>query len=1054
MGDPSVQSTPPAAGPRGGGSGARASSLHRDELLARIIDASVDGVLAFDCQFHYTVWNPAMETIAGLPREQVIGRSALDLFPFLRQTGVDQLMARVLEGEHVRSVDLHYRIPETGRQGWYDVNYSPLLGDDGSVVGGLGIIRDVTQRKLDADAERQLARGRAEAALRESEQRFHGIFDQAAAGIAEVDTDGRFVLVNQKFCDITGYCADELLTLRMQEITHPDDLPRNLTLFDRGVTAGSSYVIEKRYIRKDGSLVWVSNSVSTILDPGGAAVRLCAVCIDVSDRKRFEQELNRSRQELQDFLDNATVGLHWMGPDGTILWANAAELEMLGHARGEYVGRHAGEFHVDAHVIADMLARLHAGGAVHNVEARLRCADGSIKHVLIDANVLWEEGRFVHTRCFTRDITKRKQAEDALRRSEQRYRSLVSASTQVVWTTSATGEVVEDLPTWRAFTGQTWEQIQGFGWFEAVHPDDRERVGAVWRESLRTGRPHENEFRARAADGSWRNLLARAVPVIGDDGGVREWIGTCTDVTDRRAAEDALRRSETRFRTLVEQSPLSTQIYAPDGRILQSNAAWERLFGVTIDDVRDYNILADPELEKHGVADVIRRAFAGEGGVVPQIPYCPDRGAFKGQPRWCGATIYPVRDEAGNVREIVLVHEDITERKAAEQQLERAIAHAEAANKAKDRFLAVLSHELRTPLTPVLATVSALEAQADLPRSVRADLEVIRRNVELETRLIDDLLDLTRITKGKLQLNLEPIDLRDLIERAVAICREDVLEKNLLLSVDLPPPGECYARADSARLQQVLWNLIKNAVKFTPPGGKIIVSWSRDDGGHVSVRVSDTGIGIEPGVMPRLFRAFEQGSPETSHRFGGLGLGLTISKALTELHRGTLSVHSDGRDKGATFTVRLPAAPKPASATPDATSSPAVSPAAPAEAPARPCRILLVEDHADTARIMLRLLRGHRYDVQWAGSIEGALKVAAEHPFDLVVSDLGLPDGSGLELMRHLRERYGLKGIALSGYGMEEDIRQSREAGFLEHLTKPVNFASLREMIQAVTTKG
>jgi PAS domain S-box-containing protein len=499
--------------------------------------------------------------------------------------------------------------------------------------------------------------------------------------------------------------------------------------------------------------------------------------------------------------------------------------------------------------------------------------------------------------------------EEALARSEERYRSLVAATAQIVWVTTAAGEIVEDLPTWRAFTGQTFEQMKGYGWIEAVHPDDRDRVRREWNDSLRNGEPTENEFRVRHADRSWRHVSARTVPVKNPDGSVREWIGTCTDITDRRTSEEALQR-------------------------------------------------------------------------------------------------------------------------AKEQ--------AEAANRAKDQFLAVLSHELRTPLTPVLATVSALEMQNDLPRVVKADLEVIRRNVELETRLIDDLLDITRISKGKLQLYLEPIDLRDLINRVVEICNEDIVAKELLLLVDLPARG-CYVNADSARVQQVLWNLIKNAVKFTPQGGKITVHAVCAEG-WVELMVTDTGVGVDPQEMPRLFHAFQQGGPE-EHRFGGLGLGLAISKALTELHGGQLTAHSAGKGHGTRFSVRLPAAAR----------APLPKPAAPAQPrESRPWRILLVEDHADTARIMLRLLRGDNYTVEWAGSVQSALRVASAQGFDLVVSDLGLPDGSGLELMRQLREQYGLKGIALSGYGMEEDVRLSRAAGFVEHLTKPINFQALRDKIESV----
>ena len=635
----------------------------------------------------------------------------------------------------------------------------------------------------------------------ESEQRYHALFQQITVGIAEVDLAGNFVQANQRYCEMLGYTREELLALRMQDITHPDDLPRNLVLFNALPHDGAPFTIEKRYLHKDGSVVWVNNSVAPVRDEQGRPRHTCAVCIDI---------------------------------------------------------------------------------------------------------------------------------------------------------------------------------------------------------------------------------------------------------TARKTAEEALARSENRFRQMVEQSPLSTQIYAADGTPLRCNAAWERLFGVTLADIPDYNILRDPELAKHGMAELIARGFAGEVVVVPPIPYVPDRGVYRGQERWTGATIYPVKDAAGAVQEVVLIHEDITDRKRAEVELRRAKEAAEAANQAKDQFLAVLSHELRTPLTPVVAIVSALEQQADLPRDVRADLEVVRRNVELETRLIDDLLDLTRITKGKLRLNLEPVDVREAVNRVVEICRDDLADKRLLLMVDFPPRG-CVARADSARLQQVLWNLLKNAIKFTPPGGKVTVRGACGGDGAVRVEMTDTGIGIDPAVLPKVFNAFEQGHG-AGHRFGGLGLGLSISRALAEAHGGSLEASSAGRDRGATFVLKVPAAaakPSTRDATTEVSSAAAAAALPPPPARSR-VKILLVEDHADTARIMLRLLRGSNYDVEWAATIADALRAADAQRFDLIVSDLGLPDGSGIDLMRRLRGQHGLKGIALSGYGMEEDVQRSRDAGFAEHLTKPINLHALRAAIDAV----
>jgi two-component system CheB/CheR fusion protein len=393
---------------------------------------------------------------------------------------------------------------------------------------------------------------------------------------------------------------------------------------------------------------------------------------------------------------------------------------------------------------------------------------------------------------------------------------------------------------------------------------------------------------------------------------------------------------------------------------------------------------------------------------------------------------------------------DVTEAKRVKTELLQAKEAAEAANRAKDRFLAALSHELRTPLTPVLARVSNLEGEAGLDGKLRRELAVIRRNIELEARLIDDLLDVTRIARGKLELRCGTGDLRAFLEHALETCRSRGLEaKRLRLNVELAPV-EHRVLADGPRLTQVFWNLLENAVKFTPRGGRIDVRSRHEDGGLLAVEVADTGIGIEPELLPRIFDAFEQG--QRSQRYGGLGLGLAISKSIVEMHGGTLTAASAGTDRGATFTVRLPRAPAGA---PAAAPGPPVAPAAmePAPGPAAeyPLRLLLVEDHADTAEAMADLLRDRGHEVTVARCVTDALARAgasgATGGFDLVVSDLGLPDGSGLELMRELAGLYGLPGIALSGYGTEEDVRRSLEAGFARHLTKPVNIHALEAAI-------
>ncbi|MGE5609704.1 MAG: ATP-binding protein [Bacillota bacterium] len=371
---------------------------------------------------------------------------------------------------------------------------------------------------------------------------------------------------------------------------------------------------------------------------------------------------------------------------------------------------------------------------------------------------------------------------------------------------------------------------------------------------------------------------------------------------------------------------------------------------------------------------------------------------------------------------------------------ERAKAEAEEASRAKDHFLAVLSHELRNPLTPIVAAVSLLRRQLHLDEAGQDALTMIERNTQLETQLIDDLLDMTRIARGKIELAKAPIRLCTVVERAIEVCRPDIEARGLHFGVDWGP-RPYWVQADPSRLQQVFWNLLRNAIKFTPKEGCVGIRFGREDD-HVVAEVNDSGIGIDPEMLPRLFDPFEQAERSITRQFGGLGLGLTISKALVELHGGTIEAHSEGKGQGAVFRVRLPLI------------APAVVPEQfPASAPprVRPLRILLVEDHGDTARIMSRLLAADGHEVQRAGALATALDMAGKGTFDLLISDLGLPDGNGLDLMRQLRARgQRIPGIALSGFGMEQDIQSSHEAGFAAHLTKPTSPERLAEAIAAV----
>jgi PAS domain S-box-containing protein len=399
----------------------------------------------------------------------------------------------------------------------------------------------------------------------------------------------------------------------------------------------------------------------------------------------------------------------------------------------------------------------------------------------------------------------------------------------------------------------------------------------------------------------------------------------------------------------------------------------------------------------------------------------------------------PVRDGDGAVRGVVLVFRDFSEHKEAEEALRMAMEDAQAANVAKDNFLATLSHELRTPLTPVVMTLASWAEGGKPTESWREDVEMMQRNLELEARLIDDLLDLTRIVRGKLSLNPTVADVNELVDAVARMYQSEIFAKGLRLSLDLKAARH-HAFVDPARLQQVFLNVLKNATKFTPGGGDIEI---RTDnlGGEVRVSIRDTGVGMTGEMRSRLFQPFEQGTDEVVKRYGGLGLGMAISKALMEVQGGSISASSEGPGRGSTFNVGIPTVEPE-----QATRGQMLAAAMPDRA--RSYRILLVEDHVDTARALCRLLDRSGHEVTTAYSMAEAMEELEKGEFDLMLSDIGLPDGTGLELMRKVRAISNLPAVALTGFGMEEDVVSCREAGFDEHLTKPISFQKLELIIQ------
>jgi len=646
----------------------------------------------------------------------------------------------------------------------------------------------------------------------------------------------------------------------------------------------------------------------------------------------------------------------------------------------------------------------------------------------------------------------------------------LDAIPSLVMVIDRTGRIVRCNRAFERAFGYSLEEVRGRApWEVFVVPEEADSVRAAFASLLASRSPaqHENQWRTR--DGEIRLVAWSDAAILDAAGEVLYVVGSGTDVSERRWAEEDLLRTNQALRALIEASPLAICALDPEGRVRIWSPAAERIFGWSRREVLGRVIPTLPIERQDELMLHMRETFAGrplqgleavrqrkDGTLVDVALWTALLRNPRDEPEWLLAVIADIGDrkraeEALRLREEELrqaLISDLTDRKRVEEELRTAKQAVEAASQAKDQFLAVLSHELRTPLTPVLASLSTLEARGSLGGDLRDGLAMIRRNVELEARLIDDLLDLTRVARGKLELHAQRIDVWEILNHAIHICcGPEVAAGHLRLELGLTP-GDYRVWADGPRLTQVFWNLLNNSVKFTPAGGTVTVrSWLDAPRGELVVEVADTGIGIEPENLGRVFEAFEQGPRQITRRFGGLGLGLAVSKAILEMHGGSLTAASAGRDHGATFTVRLPVGTQ---ADLDETQS-ALAQAHGESSPtaALSLRLLLVEDHADSAAALADLLGLLGHQVTLAGSVAAALEAAEKAgDLDLVVSDIGLPDGSGLDLMPELARRFGVKGIALSGYGMEEDLRKSRAAGFALHLTKPVTLRALQAAIE------
>jgi PAS domain S-box-containing protein len=544
--------------------------------------------------------------------------------------------------------------------------------------------------------------------------------------------------------------------------------------------------------------------------------------------------------------------------------------------------------------------------SVQDYPLAIRHASGRVIDVLYNASVFRNEnGQIEGVFAAARDVTERKRAQDSLNRSEMRYRSLVTATAQIVWSTNPLGEVVDDMPTWRAYTGMTLEQILGSGWMDSLHPEDRKRTAEIWARSVRERSLYDTEYRVRRQDGEYRIFAVRGVPVQEDDGSIREWVGTCTDITERKRAEEQLRKASLYTRSLIEASldPLVT--IRKDGKIADVNRATEAVTEVPRErligsDFSDY--FSEPDKARR----VYERVFAE--GTVRDYPLAIRAASGALTEVLYNAALFT--NESGEVEEIFAAARDVTRMKAAEQEVRRLnddleqrvlqrTAQLEAANKELEAFTYSVSHDLRAPLRHICGFSKILteEYGSSLAPEAQHHLQRIQEGTRRMGLLVDDLLNLGRV--GRHEVRLQVTGLNSVVQEVVAELTPECEGRRVEWKIGGLPFVEC----DPALMKQVFQNLLSNAVKFTRPRSHAIIEvGQKDQDGTPVVFVRDNGVGFSMKYADKLFGVFQR--LHRAEDFEGTGVGLATVQRIVQKHGGRLWAEAD-LDKGAAFYFTL-----------------------------------------------------------------------------------------------------------------------------------------------------
>jgi PAS domain S-box-containing protein len=1073
-------------------------------ILETILRQAGDAIMVCDAEGHLTFVNREARRLAQLDPEG----TSLDIDLLAWGTAYDiegrviplerYCIAKALRGEATSGYESRM-VRQDGS--YYDILISaaPLWNDHHQIVGAVASFVDITERK------------RSEQALRDSEERFRDLADNISQFAWMTDPSGWIFWYNQRWFDYTGTTLEHMKGWGWQDVHHPDHVDRVVAQFTRCIEAGEPWEDTFPLRGRDGNYRWFLSRALPIRDKSGNIRRWFGTNTDITERMQAEAALAQREAELSLVTNAVPALIAFVDANQRYRFNNNRYETWLGVSTEDLYGRHLSEA-FDPAGYAEVLPYVEQvlAGQEVTYERQLMHKNGSVRDVSVTyVPRFGSTGQVEGFVALVSDISDRKRAEAALRQSEDRLRMAVESAQLGIWDWNLlTNELTWDPGCKRMFGLSEEANVTIDTFFAGLHPDDHDRLVQVVQECLdpATGGNYDVEFRTQGIeDKVERWILAKGQVYFDADRTPLRFTGTVLDISSQKQYEQALMRSEALARSraeeltaIMETTPAAIWIaHDPRCHNMTANKTAYDLMGLELGSVTTATPAnqVDPlpfkrcrhgqEVASHDLP--MQKAIGTERVITDEIDFVFPDGTVR--------TIYgkavPLFGPDDRVRGAIGGFVDITALKQSEQERERLLQlerqarqEAENTSRIKDEFLAILSHELRSPLNPILGWVTLLRRGQLSAAKTATALETIERNARLQIQLIDDLLDVSRIIRGKLSLTMVPTRLTPTLEAAIETVRLAAEAKHISIkthfSSDVGP-----ILGDSARLQQVIWNLLSNAIKFTPEGGQVAVCLEQVSGvgevgevggvgevgdsastsptpltsptsptssQYAQITVTDTGKGIPPEFLPHVFEYFRQADSSTTRAFGGLGLGLAIVRYLVELHGGTVQASSPGEGQGATFSVRFPILNhhrqhEETTPVPTPVSNPK---------DLQGISILLVDDDPDTRNFLAAMLSQQGAIVATAASAQEGLQTLSKQSFHILLSDIAMPDIDGYTLIRQIRQ--GMAGqtrnipaIALTAYAAETDRNKALAAGFHRHIPKPVSMPDLTEGILELT---